>query len=146
PADPGRHRVQPSGQDVADETERDPALDHLRYAERRATAAEEAMRERAESRADDDGQDRGPERLAEERDGNHPDKHGRELEVRSRPRTEQGPGDPMPLGQRDVLGAPGLNHPDCVAIGAVANLDGHLHRYLGNENGHDLTLPRLKEG
>ena len=140
PADPGRHRVQPSRQDVADETERDPALDHLRDAEPWATAAQEALSERAEPRSKDDRQDRVPERLAEERDGDHPDEHRRELEVRRRPGPKQGPRDPVPLRQRNELRAPGLNCRDDVTIGAVANLGGHLHCRLWIENRHDLTL------
>ncbi len=58
PADAGDDGVEAGGEDVADEAEAGAAEHHLAEAGRRSPGREDALRDRAERRADDDGQRR----------------------------------------------------------------------------------------
>ena len=91
PAEAGHDRVERGGQDVAAVAERCAADDHLGQTLPRPPGREDALRGGPERGPDDEREHRLPESEPEERDCDHADEDGRELEVRRRPGRHQLP-------------------------------------------------------
>ena len=99
-----------------------------------------AVRQRAQRRAEHDGEHRLRERQPEGRDREHADEHGGVFEVGRRPGPEQRQRAAVPLVERDELGAAGLDGDDAVAVLALADLSSDRSR----EPASVLTRPRRR--
>ena len=126
PADAGDDRVEPGRQGVAEVAERDPGQDHLRYAGPRARGRRAPPWVRLPSAVPSTMARIAIGRTTGRRSSTamHADEDGGELHVGRDPGQEQLDRVAVPLGQRDELGAAGLDGDDRVAVRAFADLTG----------------------
>ena len=128
PADGAGEGIQAGWQDVAQEAEGSPALDHHGNPEFGSPGRQDPVGERAERGADHD-RARGLGHVEpEDGDPEDSDVDGRELEVRRHPGPEQVERSAMALAKRDVLHASRLDrrHP----LPVLALPDGYVFLYL----------------
>lgn len=118
PADAGEHVHVGHREQVADETERSPALHLLRYAQPDSHGRQVSHARRGGHTGEDDGQDGSPEGKAEVGGAEAEDDDGK-VHSRGEPEEELGAGLPVAFDVGDVLDAVGLDFGEAVAVAAV---------------------------